>query len=230
MIFKNPKIIPLSLLVFTLLTGCESEPFHRPPLPILHSPDPQVIRENALLSLPEQFTSDDSIIGKVPFHDPFAILGVLNVDRKTGTFELYGLSPIGVQFFHISGDSKGVTVGDAIAPLMGHRDILLVFARDIQRMYFDLSPRADAKAIIRAREVDFRQDTAEGTLIYEFGNEPTILLEKRLEGYFGTIWQVRYYQYLPGAGGKLFPHGIVMDNYRYHYRIIVKNRDWSVEE
>jgi hypothetical protein len=51
-----------------------------------------------------------------------------------------------------------------------------------------------------------------------------VLLEKRLEGFWGTIWRVRYYRYAPESGG-LYPRGIVMDNERFHYRIIVKNRD-----
>jgi len=60
--------------------------------------------------------------------------------------------------------------------------------------------------------------------------DPAVLLQKQLDGFFGPTWRVRYYDYRPGDGGRLFPHGIVMDNFQFHYRIIIKNRDWSIQE
>lgn len=82
----------------------------------------------------------------------------------------------------------------------------------------------------------------------------TVLAEKKLATWTGTKWRVRYFHYSqqpePAAKPKvsltapadlknppaatpelednikLHPAGIVLDNEKYHYRIIVKNRSW----
>jgi len=218
-----------ALAIFVaFLTGCAQEPFTRPPLPVLNNPDPQAMRESFARTIPEQFTSDDTVIIRASFHDDLAVLGVLNVDRKAGTYELYGLNPLGVEFFHVGGDKNGPAIRSAIPPLMAHQDLLLAIARDIERMYFDLVPDASSKADVRTTRVLFSEGTREGMLVEEFGDLPAVLLEKHLDGFFGPVWRVRYYDYRP-ASGKRYPHAMVMDNSRYHYQIIVKNRDWSVE-
>jgi len=212
-----------------LLTGCASEPFQQPALPTLHNPNPQTIRENFPKLLPDEFTTDDTLILQFPFHDDLVMLGVLNVNKPAGTFELYALNQMGVPFFHLGGDRSGVAIRDAIEPWMQHKDILLAIARDIQHIYFNPAPDSSASVDVSSTHVDFHQKSAEGTVSYQFGMEPTVLQQKQLDGFFGPAWRARYYAYKPGTGGKLFPTGIVMDNSAYHYRLIIKNRDWSID-
>jgi hypothetical protein len=210
-----------------LLAGCAADPFTRPPLPVLNNADPKLIRADFAASLPGQFTSDDTVVIEAPFGNKLAALGVLRVDRAAGTFELVGLNPIGVKFFDIAGDRTTATVRYAIPPLMQHEDLLLSMATDIRRMYFDLVPGDDFEVYIQPTFVRYSQHTPDGKLVYEFGDTPTVLLEKRIDGFFGTVWRVRYYLYGPSARAA-FPAGIVMDNNQFHYRIVVKNRDWEV--
>ena len=217
----------LIAIVFACLGGCVSEPFSRSPLPILSHPDPSAMRDSFARTIPDRFTSDDTVIIRAPFHDDLAVLGVLNVDRAAGTYELYGLNPLGVEFFHVGGDRHGPAIRSAIPPLMAHQDLLLSIAVDIERMYFDLLPENDSRTGIESTRVIFSRKLKDGKLVKEFGDEPAVLLEKHLDGLFGPIWRVRYYEYRP-ANGMRYPHEIVMDNSRYHYQIIVKNRDWSV--
>jgi len=212
-----------------LLTGCRSDPFQRPPLPALHNPDPAQIRESFSHATPDHFTSDDTVIIQAPFRDDMAVLGVLNVDRNAGTFELYGLNHLGVQFFHLGGDPSKIEIRFAVPPLMEQKEVLLSMARDTRSMYLDLNPPPNSNTSIGRTEVIYASKTADGTLSYEFGGEPTVLLEKRLDSFWGNKWRVRYFDYRP-QDGKLFPRGIVMDNGHYHYRIIIKNRDWSAEQ
>jgi hypothetical protein len=217
------------LLIAAWITGCSAEPFERPPLPVLNNPNPAAMRESFARSLAERFTSDDTIIIHAPFHD-MTVLGVLQVDRAAGKFELVGLNPVGVELFHLSGDSDGTKIHSALPPLMKQQDVLLSIGQDIRRMYFDLVPNGSAD--VRSTVVQYSKKTAEGTIVYELGSEPTVLLEKYLDGCFGPTWRVRYYQYeaATGVAGGLYPRGIVMDNAHYHYRIIVKNRDWQRDE
>lgn len=221
------KIRWLGAVLLTMCVGgCAAKPFERPPLPILNNPNPTAMRQSVAHSLANQFTSDDTIVIDAPFHK-MAILGVLQIDRPAGTFELVGLNPMGVELFHLSGDSSGTKIRSALPPLMEQQEILLSIGQDIRRMYFDLVPQDSAAADPHSTFVRFTEKTPDGTIVYEMGGEPTALLEKRLEGFFGAIWRVRYYQYTAAKGETLYPRGIVMDNAHYHYRIIVKNRDWQ---
>jgi hypothetical protein len=217
-----------ALLMLTLIPACAPEPFQRPPLPPLNTADPNYIRESFARAIPPRFTSDDTVIIYAPFHHDMAILGVLHVDRPAGSFELVGLNQLGVELFDLYGDSHGNFIRSAIPPLMRQKEVLLAIAADIRRMFLDLVPAIDAKIDATSTTIRFTQNTNDGDLIYEFGGSPVVLLEKRLEGWFGWHWRVRYYDYVVSAG-TLYPRGIVMDNGRYHYRVIVKNRDLTAK-
>jgi hypothetical protein len=212
------------LFLACLIAGCAKEPFEPNPTPVLQSPQPAAMRDTFARTLPNGFTSDDTIIIQAPFHNDLAVLGVLRVDRSKGTFELVALNHMGIKLFDLRGDRKDVSLVFVLPPLVGLKDILLSIAHDIQHMYIDLIPASGAEETIHSKDVKFTQETPDGTVIYKFGGDPSILLEKRLTGFFGTIWRVRYFRYTSESGG-LYPRGIVMDNSRYHYRIIVKNRD-----
>ena len=218
----------LALMLLALVGGCGAAPFKRPPLPTLNDPDPQAMRDGFAHNLPNQFTSDDTVIIQAPFHDDLAVLAVLRVDRAAQTFEFVGLSQFGVKLFHLSGDRSGTTIRFAIPPLLAHTNVLLSIAQDIRKMYFDLVPAADSAVHVGRTIVCFTQKTPQGKLVYEFGGNPAVLLDKHLDGFFGPVWRARYYEYSAPADG-FYPHGIVMDNGQFHYRIIVKNRIWAVQ-
>ena len=87
---------------------------------------------------------------------------------------------------------------------MKQKSVLLAIAKDIRRMYFDLVPEKDAKIETDSNTVQFTEDTRHGELVYEFGGDPPVLLEKRHEGWFGASWKVRYYDYA-SSSGRLYP-------------------------
>jgi hypothetical protein len=222
--FRGNLLLPL-LLCGLPSGGCAPAPFTRGPLPVLNNPDPQAMRDSFAHSIPRRFISDDTVLILAPFHK-LAVLGVVRVDRVAGTFDLVGLNQLGVQLFAVGGDRTNSFVHFAIPPLDQHRDLLLAIAGDVRRMYFDLLPSPVARIELVRTFVRFNQRNPDGTLIFEMGGSPSILLEKRQAGFFGTIWRVQYFDYIAAPGG-LYPRGIVMDNSRYLYRIVVKNRDWQ---
>ena len=168
------------------------------------------------------------MIIQAPFHNNLAVLGVLRVNRVAGTFELVGLNHLGVKLFDLSGDRRGTTVRFAIPPLAKQQDVLVAIGEDIRRMYFDLVPGQGAEAQIERTDVKFTQKESGGRLVYLFGGQPGVLLEKRMIGFFGAVWRVRYYRY-KSQETSLYPAGIVMDNNQFFYRIIVKNRDREMQ-
>ena len=208
------------VLLVIIAAGCTHEPFTREPLPALQNADPNAMRESFARALPERFVSDDTIIVQAPFHDQIAILGVIQVDRVKGTFEVIGLNKVGIKLFDLAGDRHNTTVRYAIPPLMEHKDILIAAGDEIRRMYFNLVPEPAASAEIEKTDVKYTS----GKMVYELGGNPTALLEKRENGFWGPTWRVQYFRYTSDSG-RLYPRGLVMDNGTYHYRIIVKNRD-----
>jgi len=218
---------PSSFILFCIvfLTGCASEPFKRPPLPVLDHPNARKVQAEYLHKLANKFTTDDTVIISAPFHDDIAVLGVLKIDRAAGTFEMAGLNQMGLELFQIGGDKSGVIIRSAVPPLMEQKQVLLSIGEDVKRMYFDLAPSKESDFEVESKLVTYR----DGDVIYEFGGDPAVLLEKRVNGFFGAKWRVRYYDYAESAGS-LYPRGIVMDNGHYHYRIVVKNRAWQSDQ
>jgi hypothetical protein len=208
------------IMLLVIAAGCTHEPFTREPLPALQNADPNAMRESFAQAVPARFISDDSIIVDAPFHDEVAILGVIQVDRVKGTFEVIGLNQVGIKLFDLAGDRQNTTVRYAIPPLMEHKDILIAAGDEIRRMYFNLVPDSGAKAAIEKTDVKYTS----GKMVYKLGGNPAVLLEKRENGLFGPDWRVQYFKYTSDSG-RLYPRGLVMDNGTYHYRIIIKNRD-----
>lgn len=217
----------LILLLTSLAAGCAHEPFVRPPLPLLSNPDPTAIRAEFAHSAPDRFISDDTIIIDAPFNHDFAFLGVMSIDRPAGKFEFVALNQVGLKLFQLAGHGQDIEIQYALGPLQNHKDILTAIGQDLHRMYFDLVPGQTADVDIGKTKITFAVKSSDGDLEYKFGGDPAVLLEKRLSGFFGTIWRAQYFQYQWHAG-TLYPRGIVMDNSRYHYRIIVKNRDREI--
>lgn len=215
-----------TVLLLFLIGGCAGEPYPQPPLPALDHPDPRAIRVDFASRLAPRFVTDDNVTLSAPFHDQFAVLGSLRIDRPAGTFQLVGLNPLGVQLFELSGDRKATTIHFAIPPLMEQQWILKSIGDDIRRIDFDVIPPADATVDIATKSIRYRRRTQKGTLVYTFGGNPAVLLEKRLDLWFGSAWRIRYGDYA-GAAGLLYPRWIVMDNDRGHYRLILKNLTWQ---
>ncbi len=215
-------------MLMTITLGCSKEPFRRGALPPLVNRDPQAVRNAFAVKPAAKFTSDDTVVIKAPFRDEIAVLGVLQVDRTAGTFELLGLSHMGVQIFHVAGDRDGVSIRSAVPQLMENKRVLEAIAQDTHNMYFDLVPPAPSKGTVTQTTVELREKTKDGTLVYVYGGDPVVLLEKRLDAGLGSTWRVRYYDYAMQAH-HLYPRGIVMQNGQFHYRIVVKNRALSID-
>ena len=217
-------------LLLCLMAGCADGPFVRKPMPVLQNPDPQAIRKDFEANTPKRLLTDDtviidSIIGKM------AGLGCLKVDRDAGTFELLCMNHMGVQLFYLGGDRKQTTIHYAVPPLLERKEILLAMAQDIRRMYFDLVPDPADSTVIGSRNVRYIDNQRFGELVYEFGGEDRALVEKSFISHHRTIWRVRYYDFTPAPNARgLHPRGMVLDNYQYHYTIVVKNRSWQADK
>lgn len=214
----------LIFLCLAVLGGCAPEPFQRRPLPELVHPDPAAMRRAFAQATPRRFTTEDTVTIDSLFQDT-TILAYLRLDRDTRKFELLGLTPAGIQAFLLTGDGAKTHIRSAIGPLRERPQVLYGLAEDVRRIYFDLLPDDEATVDIRRTAVRFTSRTPKGTLGHEFGGEPAVLLSKQRSHWYGVEWRARYFHY-EHRGAQCFPKGIVLDNHRLHYRIIVRNRGW----
>lgn len=220
----NSRGLFLSLLL-VVMAGCAKVPFAHPALPTLVNPNPESIRSAFDRNTPKRFISEDTVIINAPFNQ-MAALGFVRVDRTAGTFDLMCLNHMGIQLFLLSGDREKTEIRFALPPLMEQKTVLIAIAQDIRNMYLDVLPGPRAQSRIHPKYVLFSD--LKGQIDYEFGGDSLVLLQKRHGDDLWPIWRVKYYEYVKGPDG-LFPRGMVLDNYRYHYRIVVKNRSWKTE-
>ena len=96
-------------------------------------------------------------------------------------------------------------------------------------MYFDLAPDPSAQVRVEARSVRYTEDRPGAKVEFVMGGADGVLLEKRLTHWIWPVWRVKFYEYTPALEG-VFPRGMVLDNARYHYRIVVKNRSLRIEK
>lgn len=216
------------ILGMTLLTSCASVPFVTVPTPVLHDPDPAAIRSAWSANLPIRFTTEDTVVIEFPGNS-LALLGFLHVDRAAGTFEVQGMNHLGWRAFLISGDPRKTEVLFAAPPLAEQPKVLQSIAQDIRCMYFDLVPDQAAQVRVEARSVRYTEDRPDGGIEFIMGGKDSVLLEKRLTRWIWPVWSVKFYEYTPAEEG-VFPRGTVLDNARYHYRIVVKNRSLRIEK
>ncbi len=216
------------MLGMTLLAGCASVPFAAVPTPLLHDPDPAAMRSAWSASLPTRFTTEDTVVIEFPGNS-LAFLGFLRIDRATGTFEVQGMNHMGWLAFLISGGPRKTEVLRAAPPLAEQPKVLQSIAQDIRRMYFDLVPDQAARVRVGARSVRYTEDRPDAEIEFVMGGADGVLLEKRLTRWIWPVWRVKFYEYTPTLEG-VFPRGIVLDNARFHYRIVVKNRSLWIEK
>jgi len=216
------------MLGMMLPAGCASVPFVAVPTPLLHDPDPAAMRSAWSAHLPTRFTTEDTVVIEFP-GDSLALLGFLRVDRAAGTFEVQGMNHLGGRAFLISGSPRKTEVLFAVSPLAEQPKVLQSIAQDIRRLYFDLVPDQAAQVRVGARSVRYTEDRPDGTIEFVLGGANGVLLEKRLTRGIGPVWRVKFYEYTPSVEG-VFPRGMVLDNARYHYRVVVKNRSLWIEE
>lgn len=223
---RSPTFTLLAGMV--LPAGCASVPFVAVPTPVLQDPDPAAMRSAWSARLPTRFTTEDTVVIDFPGNS-LALLGFLRVDRAAGTFEVQGMNHLGGRAFLISGDLQKTAVLFAVPPLAERPKVLQALAQDIRSMYFDLVPDQAARVRIGARRVRYTEDRGDGKTEFIMGGADGVLLEKRLTHWRWPVWRIKFYDYTPAAEG-VFPRGMVLDNARYHYRVVVKSRSLWIEE
>jgi hypothetical protein len=95
---------------------------------------------------------------------------------------------------------------------------------DIKRVYFDLIPSPKAKVKVKKYSVVFEEKAGKGLMRRVFAGPGGNLIRKEFFERGDLVWRVAYYEYRE-VDGKLFPGGVVMDNFKRGYRLIIKLKE-----
>ena len=204
--------------------ACTTVPFQEVSLVSVEQVNPNAMREQFAVALPERFL----IINTVTFEfkgQAFSAIGYTEVDASRKTFTVVGLHPAGgLKLFELSGDSEDAKCTFALEEFTRWGDFSLVVAEDTRRMYFDRIPGPDAKISKEKYRILFRQRAGDGDIEYVFGGADGVLVEKRYYEGGSRIWSVSYYDYRREMG-KLYPAGIILEDHRRRYRLVVRLRE-----
>lgn len=221
MIAKLRKItayIALNIL-FSYIVGCSNIPFKRVTYIPLEGFDPMSVLEKHKQGVPENINLFNTIVIQY-YWKKFLAIGLLAASSKKKTFKFVCFNPMGLKLLEVSGDRDYAKRLFAVDMLAKNTNLDHV-AEDIRRIYFDLFPSVDAKVIKRKQEIIFRQNCGKGRIEYLFAGIDVHMIQKKYYENDRLLWKVSYYEY-EVKDGKLYPKGIVLDNFKYAYSLTLK--------
>jgi len=217
--------IPLLLM---LVTGCATEHFRQAQMVSISKIEPEQLLERFKANLPEKVSSLNSVVFEYAGIS-FLGLGFVEIDRSKGTFRVICLNPMGVKLFDLSGDKNVTTTNFAIEPMAQYGEIGAAVAADIRRIYFDLLPPPGTEPRKGEYRVIYGSATPKGYQEQIFAGIDGDLTEKRFYADQFISWQVTYHDY-KSIGGKRYPQGIVLTNYKDGYQLVIREKEQALEK
>jgi hypothetical protein len=210
--------LPAMILTAVLFACTVTVPFNLP-----GAIDPTAVVAGYRDQIPERFHLLSSIVFEYNWFTVSGI-GYLDLNTRDGSYKVSCMNHLGVRLFEFSGDRSGLQSQYAIEPLAKHGNIAVAVSEDIKRIYLDMMPAPDARFIEGKHSVLSRQRAGEGALEYEFSGEGMRLARKTYREDHRAVWRVSYDEYRE-KDGKSYPMVVVFTNYRYGYRLIVRQRE-----
>lgn len=217
----------LALAMVLSSAGCREMPFRQVEMCSLDSVDPIVARDQFQAETPSRFALVNSVVFEY-LGRRLSLLGMIAVDAKSRSFRLVGLNPMGVTMFDISGNRHGTTCEFALEGLIDaparSEDLADAMGTDVRRMYFDLIPPRRAAVRKGWNSIVFLSRQKEGAIKHRFAGHGPVLIEKQYYEDGSPVCRVRYYEY-ENHGDYRYPAGIILDNQKYGYRLVVRLRE-----
>lgn len=213
----------LLLLCVLSIAGCVSMPFQKTADVSVAATDPNAVVEKFREASPETFQLLKTITFQYGFLT-FSGLGFAEVDTKEKTFSVVCMNHMGVKLFEVYGNKEEIKAPFVMDELKRGGNIALAVGEDIKRVYFDLIPSAEAKVEKEKYRILFSQPSGRGVLELVFAGTGLNLVEKTYYEDGRPIWSVSYYEYQQKKG-KFYPGGIVLENYKYSYKLIIRLKE-----
>lgn len=185
--------------------------------------EPGLVKEQFSLMLPDRF----QIISTISFEykgQSISFIGYSDIDTKEKIFTVAGINQVGIKLFEITGDSDKTELRFAIEDFTKKGNFAEAVSGDIRKIYFDRLPADSSKVYKKKYEIVFVQDEPEAIIEFVFAGPGNLLVEKRCIVDNKVIWRVNYYEYRK-KNGKLHPYGIILENIKYGYKLIMRLKE-----
>jgi len=213
-----------AVILLLAACGCSGVPFKEAPRVPLAKTDPSMVCDAFREKTPGKFSLLASIMFEFNLLRRMAALGTIEADAGARKFTAAVFNPVGVKLFELASAGDVVETRYVIGALAGKGDLAGAVGGDIARVYFDLVPSPGAKVKTTKYRAIFEEKSGSGRLRRIFSGSPGLLSVKEYRERGDLVWRIRYYQYRE-VGGKLFPGGVVLDNFKYGYRLVVKLKE-----
>lgn len=218
--------LPAIFIFLICLTACSSIPFQKTTYVPLDSVEPWAIVETFKNNSPENFRLINTIVFEYNWNKLSAI-GNIEVDVREKTFKVVGINPMGVKLFELSGDETKVDTVFAMEQFTKNNNFASTVGADIRRIYFDVIPSQGAEVQKKKYQVKFREPSGAGMVEYIFAGSGGYLIEKNFYEEDMLIWKISYYEFQQ-KNGKVYPAGIILQNYRYGYSLTIRLKEIQV--
>lgn len=220
-IVRAPWVVGAHLgFILLMVAGCATVPFESAPRTAPGAASPDEVRAAFSRTQKPSYEALQSVVFQV-FGRKMTGLGYLSIDTSADAFALACMTPMGMKLFEVQGRGDEVEALFALPQFGEKTDLAQAVGEDLRRAYFDNLPGDDADVRRRRHRLTYTQRRAAGRTEYDFGGPRQLLLEKRFYRGRKRVARVRYFDYREHEG-YLFPHGLVVDNRAYHYRLILR--------
>ncbi len=217
------RYFAVTVIVLLFLAGCSAIPFNKASCVSMENVDPESVKQQFALMVPMKFRIINTIVFEYK-RQAISFIGYSDIDTIEKIFTVAGLNPVGIKLFELSGEKDKNELRFAIEDFTKKGNFAEAVGDDIRKIFFDRLPEKEAKIYKRKREIVFAQNKADSTIEYVFAGEDHLLVEKRCLVDNDVVWTVHYYEYI-NKNSKLHPSGIVLKNYKYDYRLILRLKE-----
>jgi hypothetical protein len=207
-------------IAMMLLCGCATVPFKVEPPIVMTAASAEEVRSQFACTQDPNYEALQSVVFQM-FGRKMTGLGYFSVDTDTSAFALSCMTPMGMKLFDIQGQGDAVEADFALPQFGKKENLARAVGLDLKRTYFDSIPPAGSEIRREKDRLVFIERQADGRTEYDFGGPKQFLLEKRFYEGRKMICRVRYYEYEP-QDGFFYPHGIFLENRKYHYQLILR--------
>ncbi len=215
--------LPAILIVLFCLHGCAVIPFQKTSFVPMDSVEPQSLVEVFRNNSPVSFQIMNTIVFEYNWNK-FSGIGYIYVDAAEKAFRVVCMNPLGVKLFELSGDKGGIVPHYVLEQFSKQGNFAATVGEDIRRIYFDLLPSPGAYVKKKKYEIKFSEPAEAGTMEYIFAGAGGYLVEKNYYEEKALTWGISYYEYLE-RDGRIYPRGIILNNYKYGYSLTIKLKD-----
>lgn len=216
------KLIFLMIMLLAS-AGCRSLPFKNIDYVVLDDVNPENLRQEFKVVLPQKLEVINSIVFEYKWHS-FSALGYTQLDLENNTFQVSCMNPVGIKLFELTGNRNEVKPTFVLKELLQRGDLPRAVGEDIRRIYFDPLPTAQAKIEKEKYRIIFTQPSGAGEMKYIFAGSHHWLIEKHYYEKNHKLWSVFYYDYLMNKG-KLYPAGLILKHHRFGYNLIIRLKE-----